>query len=331
MDLWKLINKLNELSEFFYVNGIVDIYTNSKIFEVLIANQFGHQIINGHAYSPDAKDQYGNFYEYKHYKQSSSNHTWTFNDFTDRTIKKLYNVNFVYFVVINDKYDIPEIEKLYIVSGVEVAKYMEISTQNIENKRKMINISAHQIIENMPYTLVETHDIVSWHPVKTEFESVCSIALEEIFLTARKIEEIINVDGILTSNKLWELLVACNLNHRINPEQKKHDAYDINGKTYEYKVSTRLLWIFQDISANVLDSYLNDEKIILAQVDKRTFTIKSIIACHPMAVIELLEKKLIIREKRLPQVRRLTASIGLKDVYKMIAEGDAKWIHRTYL
>ena len=77
------------MSDFFYANGIVDIYTNSKIFEVFIANQFGHQIINRHAYSPDAKDQYGNFYEYKHYKQSSSNHTWTFNDFTDRTIKKL--------------------------------------------------------------------------------------------------------------------------------------------------------------------------------------------------------------------------------------------------
>ena len=28
-------------------------------------------------------------YEYKHYKELSSNHSWTFNDFSDTTINKL--------------------------------------------------------------------------------------------------------------------------------------------------------------------------------------------------------------------------------------------------
>lgn len=330
MNLQKLIDKLRALSDFFRENGIADIYTNSKIFEVLIANQLGHQIINGHAYTPDAKDQHGNFYEYKHYKQSSSNHTWTFNDFTVRTIEKLYRIHSVHFVVINDASTIPAIEKIYCVSGAEVAKYMEISVQNIWNKRKMINISAHQITENMQYELMWPKDIALQHPVKSCFETVCSTALEEIFLTAGKIEQIIHVDGILTSNKLWELLVACHLNHRINSEQKKHDAYDVNGKTYEYKVSTRPLWTFQDISENVLASYQNDEKIILALVDKSKFAVNGIIACHPNAVIELLKKKLSIREKSLPQVRRLTACIGRKDVSRMIEEGDAVWIHKTF-
>jgi len=42
----KEINKLKKMSDFFNENGIFDIYTNSKIYEVLIANQLGHQIIN---------------------------------------------------------------------------------------------------------------------------------------------------------------------------------------------------------------------------------------------------------------------------------------------
>ena len=66
-----------------------DIYSNSKIYEILIANQFDHRIIPGHSGSRDAKDLNGNEIEYKHYKESSSNHTWTFNDFSDTTIEKL--------------------------------------------------------------------------------------------------------------------------------------------------------------------------------------------------------------------------------------------------
>jgi len=326
MDLWKLINKLKKMSDFFNENGIFDIYTNSKIYEVLIANQLGHQIINGHAYSPDAFDEDGNCYEYKHYKKSSSNHTWTFNDYTIRTINRLYRIKSVYFVVIDDKYVIPEIEKIYIVSGEEVAEYLKVKELGIENHRKMINISANQITDQMPFKLISKHDIDSLNFASSWKCSQYYAALNEIFITAGEIKKIINVDGILTSNKLWELLVAYKMGHKINPEQKKHDAYDIKGRTYEYKVSIRPLWIFQDISDNVLESYFNDEKIILAIVDKGAFIVQHILMCQPKAIIEILNRKLIDKKDRFSEIRRLTASIGMRDVNQMIEAGDAEWI-----
>ena len=48
MDLWQLIEQLKQLSDIFYASGIEDVYTNSKIYEVLMSEQFGHEIINGH-------------------------------------------------------------------------------------------------------------------------------------------------------------------------------------------------------------------------------------------------------------------------------------------
>lgn len=326
MKLKKSIKKLKELSDFFYENGIEDIYTNSKIYEVLIANQLGHRIINGHANTPDAIDQHDKACEYKHYKKSSLNHTWTFNDYTDETIRNLHKVASVYFVIINDKPVIPEIDTIYIVSGKKVAEYMEKNTQNIKNNRKMINISAHQIIENMPYTLKEADNIISEQHKKTEFELECSEALKEIFIIANEIEKETHVHGILTSNKLWELLVACKMGHKINSEQKKHDAYDAHGRTYEYKVSKKSTWTFQDISNNVLKSYLNDEKIILAVVNKRTFVIKSIVACQPEEIVRILRKKLKEKKRKSQKIRRLTASIGKEDITKMMEKGKAEWI-----
>ena len=157
------------MADYFFSNGIDDIYTNSKIYEVLIAEQFGHQIINGHANTPDARDEDGEFYEYKHYKVSSSNHTWTFNDFTDRTIEKLHYVKEVYFTIVNDEYTIPHIEKIYVVPGEEVARYMEEKTQHIFNLRRMINISPMQIVSNMSYDIIEMET------------TICSSKLKEIF------------------------------------------------------------------------------------------------------------------------------------------------------
>lgn len=87
-----MIEQLKQLSDIFFASGIEDVYTNSKIFEVLMSEQFGHEIINGHAKMLDVVDMEGNLYEYKYFKLSSSNHTWTFNDFTDATIEKLYDV-----------------------------------------------------------------------------------------------------------------------------------------------------------------------------------------------------------------------------------------------
>lgn len=314
MELRQLINRLKVLADYFFSNGIDDIYTNSKIYEVLIAEQFGHQIINGHANTPDARDKEGEFYEYKHYKVSSSNHTWTFNDFTDRTIEKLYYVKEVYFTVINDEYTIPHIEKIFIVPGEEVARYLEKKTRHIFNLRRMINISPIQIKSNMFYDIIEME------------KTTCSSKLKEIFLTASKIEEIIGVDGILTSNKLWELLVAYELNHNVNSEQRKHDAYDELGRTYEYKVSSDLRWTFQDITQNVLDGYLDDEKIVLAVVDKKRFSVERVYFCNPIAIVSILQCKLQDRMNGKKNIRRISSYIGMSDVRRMIDRGDAEWV-----
>lgn len=330
MNLLQLIEKLKKLSDFFYDNGIFDIYTNSKIYELLIANQLGHTIVNGHANSPDAYDKYDNYYEYKHYKKSSSNYTWTFNDYTAWTIRKLYHIKSVYFTVIDDQSVIPEIEAIYIVSGAEVAQYLSKKTLNIMNHRQMINISANQIIDQMNFEFIDKHDIQLLGFEHSFRGSIFRTALNEIFITAGEIEKLIHVDGILTSNKLWELLTACELGHSINPEQKKHDAYDKKGRTYEYKVSIRPGWTFQDISDNVLSSYLNDAGIILAEVNKREFVVKRIAECRPQAIVNILVKKLAAKKANYPNIRRLTANISLMDIRRMIETGDAKWIPRTY-
>lgn len=93
--------------------NISDIFTNSKIYEVVMAEQLQHQIINGHAHTPDAEDSSHNIFEYKHYKTSSSNHTWTFNDFSDKTIENLSNINYVVFAELDDSSVVPYISKLY--------------------------------------------------------------------------------------------------------------------------------------------------------------------------------------------------------------------------
>lgn len=311
MVLTEELKRLKNLSDAFYGKGIEDIYTNSKIYEILIAEYFGHKIINGHAKSPDATDGAENLYEYKHFKLSSSNHTWTFNDFSDTTISKLSRVKEVYFVIIDDEDIIPDIQIVYAVEGEEVAEYLRHSTLKIENKRKMINVSPSQILKNMNY-----------HIIRPEKQDI-SEELKDVFYTAHRIEDITGVRGILTSNKLWELLVAVKLGHRINPEQKKHDAYDGKG-TYEYKISKRDTWIFQDISENVLNSYLQDEKIVLAVVDKKRFVINRIYLCNPQEIVEILHNKLLRLKKRKKTIRRLVAAINAGDIKEMEKRGTAR-------
>ena len=311
MDLWQLIERLKQLSDIFYASGIEDVYTNSKIYEVLMSEQFGHKIINGHAKTLDAVDMDGNLYEYKHFKMSSSNHTWTFNDFTDATIEKLYDVKEVYFAIINDAPIIHAVKEVYIVQGAEVAKYLENSTTNILNHRKMINISRHQIVNNMRYNVIKPN------PVKV------SNVLRNVFTVANEIELITGIRGILTSNKLWELLVSGELGHRINPEQRKHDACDQQGRTYEYKVTKRYSWKFQDISENVLESYMQDEKIVLAVVDKKEFVVENVYICDPKAIVTILKNKLSLLFVQREEVRRLEATINIGDVRNMIDRGEA--------
>ena len=311
MELWQLIERLKQLSDIFYASGIEDVYTNSKIYEVLISEQFDHKIINGHAKTLDAVDMDGNLYEYKHFKMSSSNHTWTFNDFTDATIEKLYDVKAVYFAIINDNSIIHEVKEVYIVQGAEVAKYLENRTKNILNHRKMINISRNQIVNNMRYNVIKPNQVK------------VSNVLRDAFIVANEIELITGIRGILTSNKLWELLVSGELGHRINPEQRKHDAYDQQGRTYEYKVTKKYAWKFQDISENVLESYMQDEKIVLAVVDKKEFVVENVYICDPKAIVTILKNKLSLLFVQREDVRRLEATINIGDVRNMIDRGEA--------
>lgn len=313
-NLNQLLAELKELSDYFYAKGIEDIYTNSKIYEVLMAYSFNHEIVNGHAYTSDAMDQLGNMYEYKHFKLSSSNHSWTFNDFSDKTIEQLNKVHNVYFSVINDSYIYPRIIKTYSVSGRNVAKYLELATLSITNTRKMINISEVQIKNNMDYELI---------PIKNRKPSN---ALFDVFYTAHELEQITKIRGILTSNKLWELLVGIQLNHSVNSNQKKYDASDEFRNTYEYKVSSNARWTFQDISENVLDSYLYDNCIILAVVNKKDFLVEKIYACKPFAVVSILKSKLSEKINNNKEIKRLSAGIGIRDVNYMIENGDAEWV-----
>lgn len=253
----------------------------------------------------------GNLYEYKHFKLSSSNHTWTFNDFTDATIAKLYEVKDVYFAIIDDEPVIHEVKEVYIVQGSEVAKYLKNSTLNISNHRKMINISRRQIVNNMRYRVIKPKHIN------------ISNVLRDVFTVVNRIELITGIRGILTSNKLWELLVSNKLGHRINPEQRKHDACDEQGRTYEYKVTKKYAWKFQDISENVLASYMQDEKIILAVVDKKEFIVENVYVCDPKALVTILRDKLSVLFEQREGVRRLEATINIGDVRRMIDRGDA--------
>jgi len=313
-NLNQLLAKLKELSDYFYSIGIEDIYTNSKIYEVLMAYSFNHITVNGHAYTADAVDQLGYLYEYKHFKLSSSNHSWTFNDFSDETIEQLKEIHNVYFSVIDDSYIYPQIIRTYSVSGRNVASYLESATLAIKNTRKMINISEIQIKNHMDYRLITVRNQNAFDP------------LYEVFSTAYKLEQKLNIRGILTSNKLWELLVGIQLNHRVSSDQKKHDAFDEFGNTYEYKVSSKVRWTFQDISANVLSSYLSDNCIILAVVNKKEFIVERIYACKPHAIVSILNNKLSRKINNNKEVKRLSAGIGIKDVNCMIDNGDAKCV-----
>ena len=202
----------------------------------------------------------------------------------------MYGVKEVWFTVINDEPVIPKIERIYIVSGEEVANYLQLHTLHITNTRRMVNISPSQIINNMLYEVYE--------PAQT----ICSKPLREVFTTANLIEQ------------------------KINPDQKKQDAYDQFGRTYEYKVSSRKSWTFQDITTNVLSGYLEDEKIVLAVVDKKNFQVVEVCYCNPDAIVSMLENKLQDKRERVETINRLSATIGVGDINNMIQRGNAKWV-----
>lgn len=310
-----LINELHDISiEFEQSRGISDIFTNSKIYEVVIAEQLNHNIINGHAYTSDATDSKGAIYEYKHFKLSSTNHTWTFNDFSTATIEHLKQIDYVIFAIIDDSKIIPIMTEFYRVPANIVSEYLALHTPFIKNARSMINISPHSVETKMYVSPIHVNNFSN------------SDLLRRTFNVANKLSSATGVDNILTSNKLWEVLVSVKLGHSVNPDQKKHDAVDAYGHTYEYKVSSRKIWAFQDISQRVLDNYLDDTAIILAIVDKRSFSVVNIYACSPKAIVSLLNKKLDFANAHNAHLRRRFAIIGVGNLKYLLSIGAAEII-----
>jgi len=305
-----LIRQLKQIQSDFYATfGVTDIITNSKIFEILIADALDHVLIPGHSGSRDAKDSTGNEFEYKHYKESSSNHTWTFNDFSDATIAKLLNTKAVIFAHIQD-IDVlfSKFDWYYEVPGRVISSYLAKATRKIKNNRKMINVSSSQI--NLMRIVKQT--------VTSSEDERYTLWIKQIIKIAEKIEKLVNTKGILTSNKFWEVLVALKLGHQVQSEQSKHDAIDSEGNMYEYKVAKNSSWSFQDISNDVLQKYLSDKSIILAIVDKDAFLVKKIYEANTRKVVSLLKIKLRIKALRYKslgkEIRRKQMSLTARDM-----------------
>jgi len=286
-----LIQRLRRIqSDFDRHFGIKDIITNSKIFEVLIADSLNHYLISGFAGNRDAKDDKNGEYEYKHFKETSSNHTWTFNDFSDAIFAKLEKIEAVIFAHIQDKdTKFPRFDWYYQVPGNVIATYLRSATIHITNNRKMVNISSSQIekdmgIEKKHVVFVNNGRYLKW--------------TEKIINVVLKIEKETNARGILTSNKFWELLVALKLKHTLLSDQSRDDAKDDKGDFYEYKVAKNSTWSFEDISAVVLKRYQQEKGIILAIVDKNELSVKKIYSVNPRRLVSLLKKKLIQKEGR---------------------------------
>jgi len=311
----KLIDELRQIQEDFCKTfEVTDIITNSKIFEILIADNLDHLLIPGHSGSRDAKDEKGGEFEYKHFKESSSNHSWTFNDYSDTTIEKLKEVEGVIFAHINDEVDgFPEFDWYYKVPGEIMSKYLEEATVPIANDRKMINVSPNQIQTKLKISRTTVT------PVNGKYYKW----IKKIVDISGKIEKAVGTKGILTSNKFWEVLVALKLNHKVESEQAKHDAVDDKGNTYEYKVAKNDSWSFQDISDGVLKKYLENKGIILAIVDKEKLEVVKIYEANPGEVVKRLKEKLQEKEKRYrdngKEIRRKQVNLSHGDLQKIKA------------
>lgn len=306
-------------ADFLKIFGVNDIFSNSKIYEIVIANSLNHILIPGHSGSKDAKDEVGNIFEYKHYKESSKNHTWTFNDFSDQTILDLKLVKSVFFAHIEDVDGLMNFDWYYEVPGSVVSDYLNKATLEIKNTRKMINVSSKQIEDKMGFKRQN---------VKSNLGGKYDKWLSDILKISKNIESLVGTTGILTSNKFWEVLIAVELGHRVNSEQGgregAHDAFDKENNLYEYKISKNHSWNFQDISENVLKKYLSDTKIILAVVDKTNVNVTEIYSAEPKIVVNLLRKKLLDKIDKFKllgkTIRRLQVSLTKGDLAKIAAK-----------
>lgn len=310
----QLIDKLKRLQrEFNTKHHVPDIISNSKIFEVIIANALNHDLFPGHAGLRDAKDDVAAEYEYKHFKESSSNHTWTFNDFSDATITNLKKVKAVIFAHLDDTVSPPIFDWYYYVPGAIISTYLESATTSIQNKRKMINISIKQIEKAMTIT----RTVLTSQGQHGKYQNY----INRIFSVAQELENIVGTKNILTSNKFWELLIALKMGHRVLSEQKAFDAVDSQGDFYEYKVAKNESWAFEDISEAVLGKFKKTKAVYLAKIDKSNFLIKKLYVINPKVLLTTLRRKLIEKDDRYKskgkQVRRLQVSLSRADVLKI--------------
>jgi hypothetical protein len=321
-DVSSLIDGMRRIqSDFIFKFGVNDIWSNSKIYEVIQAQTLGHKLIPGHSGSLDAADSENREYEYKHYKESSSNHSWTFNDFSKSTISKLENkVHEVIFAHIEDTGPRPVMDWAFRVPGETVATYLKEYTPRISNNRKMINVSPSQIERRLGFNREYFQPAHKGKPYGEQ--------LETIFRVSDALENALGVSSVLTSNKLWEVIVSLPLGHTVNSEQGgragAHDAIDEFLNVYEYKVSSSRSWNFQDISEAVLIKYLDCKKIVLAVVDKPNFRVNEIWLADPTRTVRRLREKLEEKKSRFAaankDVRRLQVSISKSDLIPIGAE-----------
>lgn len=315
--LLKKINELKKIQDTFLNRFKVDdIFSNSKIFEITIANELNHTLIPGHSGSSDAKDANGNIFEYKHFKMSSSNHSWTFNDFSDNTIEKLKTIQSVIFAHINDSGNKYILDWWYEVDGKIISSYLKEKTVNIKNTRKMINVSSNQIEKFMNIKKIHNKNI-SKGTYKKE--------LDQIYQIISDIEKISNVKNILTSNKIWEVLTAVHLNHNVNSEQGgrigAHDAFDEDNNQYEYKISKSSNWNFQDISENVLTKYNSIKSFVLCLKDTKNIKILKIYLVKKNELIKKIKEKLEAKKKKKKEtLRRLMVSITRSDIKGIVED-----------
>src|SRR3989344_8323107 len=297
--LRKLLLELKKIQDFFLEKyGVDDIYSNSKIFEIVIANELNHILIPGHSGSKDAKDENGNEFEYKHFKETSGNHSWTFNDYSDTTIEGLKKIKSAIFAHIDDTSFPPKLDWFIEVDGRACSDYLKYRTEELlqrkpkghVNKRKMINFSAVQLETDLKLSKTKV--------TETNKNGRYYAWLIKIYDIANQIEKITGVTQILTSNKFWELLVSLKLNHQVLSEQAGHDAVDSSGNFYEYKVSKTFSWNFQDISDNVLNKYEKEKAIILAVVHKEKMEVIKIFEAKPHRTVEKLKEKLKDKAER---------------------------------
>lgn len=311
-----LFLKLKEIQENFgELTGEYNIYSSSKIYEIIIANLLNHYILAG-AHGADAYDGSGEYYEYKHYKASSSNHTWTFNDYTNETLSELESQT-VIFAHINDidftdplKY----IDWYYKIDGKTISKYIINWSEKSENKRKMINISSSQLENdcNADKIFVNSENI----------KGIYSDYIIKVFECVASLEKVTQTKNLLTSNKLWELFLANSLGHNINSKQGgvegKYDAKDSSDLKYEYKISQNTKWIFEDVSDEVISNMRLLDGIYLSQIDKRNFDIIKILSLNvdkTMTYISNKRNKIIMKsEENGTPIRRLNVSLSLKEI-----------------